>query len=291
MKNKILITGAAGFIGSSLANKLALDEKNEVYCLDNYFTGNISSLSTNVKHLPGSTNNIFKLVSFKPDIVYHLGEYSRISTSFEDIDTVWNYNVNGTYQVIKFCKEKKCKLIYAGSSSKFGNCGEDENLSPYSWIKAKNVELIKNFNKWFGLEYAIVYFYNVYGPGQLSNGKYATVIGIFEEQLKNNKPVTVVKPGTQKRYFTHINDSVNGLIAVGQNGNGDGYCLSDDNSLYSIEEVARMFSNNIEYLPEQKGNREDPAIPFRRCEEELGWNTKFSLQDYIEQIKKEKDYA
>ena len=284
---KILVTGGAGFIGSSLINKLALDKDNIIYCLDNYFTGDVHSLPSNINHIPGSTNKIASLVNIRPDIVYHLGEYSRISTSFEDIDKVWEYNKNGTYEVLKFCRDNKSKLIYSGSSSQFGNNGNDENLSPYSWVKAKNVELIKNFDKWYGLDYAIAYFYNVYGLGQLSKGKYATVIGIFTEQYKKNKPITVVKPGTQKRFFTHIDDAILGLIKVGQEGLGDGYCLCDNDSLYSIEEVARMFTDDIRYIEKQKGNREDPVVPFRRCEKELGWNTKKSLKQHIEDIKKE----
>ncbi len=288
---KILVTGGAGFIGSNLIKKLVLDENNQIYCLDNYFTGDFNKLPRNINHIPGSTNNIFESVKIKPDIVYHLGEYSRISTSFEDIDKVWEYNKNGTYEVLKFCVENQCKLVYAGTSSQFGNDGEDENLSPYSWIKAKNVELIKNFSKWFGLQYAIAYFYNVYGLGQLSEGKYATVIGIFARQFKNDMPITVVSPGTQKRYFTHIDDAVNGLVMVGQYGDGDGYCLCDDNSLYSVDEVAKLFSNKINYLPEQKGNREDPVVPSRRCEEELGWKTNTNLKQYIEQLKKENSNA
>ena len=276
----ILVTGGAGFIGSALIEKLLLDRSNNIYCLDNYFTGRQLFFDTRVNHIPGSTNNILDLVSIKADIVYHLGEYARISTSFEDIDKVWKYNVDGTYQVLKYCLKNNSKLIYGGSSSKFGNSGRDENLTPYSWVKAKNVELIKNYSEWFGLEYAIAYFFNVYGPGQISNGKYATVIGIFEELYKAGKALKVVRPGTQKRFFTHIQDVVSGLEKIGIHGSGDGYCLCDSNSLHSIEEVARMFSNNIEYIQQQKGNRKDPVIPFRRCEEELKWKTKHNLEDY-----------
>ena len=285
---KILVTGGAGFIGSALIEKLLLNKSNDIYCLDNYFTGRQLFFDTRVNHIPGSTNNILDLVNIKADIVYHLGEYARISTSFEDIDKVWEYNVNGTYQVLKYCLKNNSKLIYGGSSSKFGNSGKDENLTPYSWVKAKNVELIKNYSEWFGLNYAIAYFFNVYGPGQISNGKYATVIGIFEQLYKAGKPLKVVRPGTQKRFFTHIQDAVSGLEKIGIHGTGDGYCLCDDNSLHSIEEVARMFSNDIEYIQEQKGNRKDPVVPFRRCEEELGWKTQHNLKDYIDNIKKEK---
>jgi len=283
----ILVTGGAGFIGSALTKELVQDSKNKVFCLDNFFSSGDNEFVNDVVYIPGSTNHISTLVKFKPDIVYHLGEYSRIATSFDEIQTVWRLNSEGTFKVLEFCRKNKCKLIYGGSSSKFGNSGTDEDLSPYAWFKAKNVELIKNYGKWYGLDYAIAYFFNVYGAGQLSKGKYATVIGIFVEQLKNKRPITVVKPGTQKRYFTNIDDVIAGLIMVGDHGHGDGYCLCDEDSLFSIEEVAKMFSNNIDYLPEQKGNRTDPVVPFKKCHMELGWSTKIKLKDYINKLKKE----
>ena len=200
---------------------------------------------------------------------------------------MWHLNVAGTFKVLEFCRQNKCKLVYGGSSSKFGNSGADENLSPYAWFKAKNVELIKNYGEWYDLDYAVAYFFNVYGKGQISKGKYATVIGIFMEQLKNKKPITVVMPGIQKRYFTNINDAIEGLIKVADHGHGDGYCLCDERSLFSVEEVARMFSKNINYLPEQKGNRAEPVIPYKKCQTELGWSTKIKLSDYIIDLKKE----
>ena len=282
---KILVTGGAGFIGSNLIRKLAENEKNEVYCLDNYFTGQVNKQDKKVQYFSGSTNNIEDLIHFKPDVIYHLGEYSRISTSFEDIDKIWRFNIDGTFEVLQFCLKHNIKLVYAGSSSIFGNNGEDQHLTPYSWAKCKIVELIKNYGKWYGLDYAIAYFYNIYGPGQISDGKYATVIGIFNEQFKSGKPLTIVKPGTQKRFFTHVEDAVTGLIKIGESGNGDGYCLCDENSLYSIEEVAKMFSETVVYLEEQKGNRKEPVVQNNRCKTELNWKAENKLADYIKYIK------
>lgn len=283
---KILVTGGTGFIGSNLIRKLSQDDKNEIYCLDNYFTGQVNQQEGRVQYFSGSTNEINKLVHFKPDVVYHLGEYSRISTSFEDVEKIWQFNIDGTFQVLQFCLKHNVKLVYAGSSSIFGNGGEDQHLTPYSWAKAKMVELIKNYGEWYGLDYAIAYFYNIYGPRQISDGRYATVIGIFEEQSKRNIPLTVVKPGTQKRFFTHVEDAVEGLIKIGEEGSGDGYCLCDENSLHSIEEVAKMFSNDVLYLEEQKGNRKDPVVVSERCKTELGWHAKNKLVDYINKIKR-----
>ena len=283
---KILVTGGTGFIGSNLIRKLAEDSQNEIYCLDNYFTGLSDRVVPGVQYFAGNTNNIEDIIHFKPDVVYHLGEYSRISTSFEDIEKIWRFNLDGTFRVLQFCLKHNVKFVYAGSSSIFGNSGQDENLTPYSWAKSKIVELTKNYADWYGLEYAIAYFYNIYGPGQISDGKYATVVGIFKEQFKKGQPITVVSPGTQKRYFTHVEDAVSGLIKIGLHGQGDGYCLCDEASLYSIEEVAKMFSDDIVYLPEQKGNRKDPIVISNRCSLELNWKAKNKLADYIQHLKR-----
>lgn len=285
---RILVTGGAGFVGTNLIELLSKNKDLDIICLDNYFTGNKKKIS-GVKYLEGSTKDIFSFENQigSPEIVYHLGEYSRIATSFEDIRKVWDLNSLGTFEVLEYCKEKGSKIIYAGSSSKFGNNGEDENLSPYAWIKSKNVELIKNYNKWFGVEYAIAYLYNVYGDGQISKGKYATVVGIFLDQFLNSKPLTVVSPGSQKRYFTHIDDVVLGLKMIGEHGHGDNYCLCDKNSLFSIMELAKMFSENIETIPSQNGNRVDLQAPSDKCSAELGWSTSKNISDYITKIKGE----
>jgi UDP-glucose 4-epimerase len=283
----ILVTGGAGFIGSNLIKLLSKNSKNTITCLDNYFTGN-SERTAGVEYIRGSTEDIFNFSLKRPDIVYHLGEYSRIATSFEDIEKVWEMNCFGTFKTLQYCRENKCKLVYAGSSSRFGNNGKDEDLSPYSWIKSKNIELIKNYGKWFDLNYAIAYFYNVYGPGQIEEGRYATVIGIFLKKYLNNEPIPVVKPGLQKRYFTHVGDVVSGLEKIGRLGSDDGYCLCDENSLYSIRELAEMFSDNITYIDEQQGNRMNPVLPSRRCQQELGWQTFEILEEYINKIKGEK---
>ena len=286
---RILVTGGAGFVGSNLIERLSKNENYEIVCLDNYFTGNRNEIK-NVVYVEGSTKDIFSFEDKigSPDIVYHLGEYSRIATSFEDIRKVWDLNAAGTFQVLEYCREKESKIIYAGSSSKFGNNGDDENLSPYAWVKSKNVELIKNYNKWFGVKYAIAYLYNVYGDGQISEGKYATVVGIFLEQFKRGEPLTVVAPGSQKRYFTHIDDVVAGLDLIGLRGEGDNYCLCDEGSLSSVMALAKMFSKNIELIPQQQGNRTDLQPPSDRCTRELNWKTDKKLSNYIEKIKEKK---
>jgi len=275
----ILVIGGAGYIGSNLWSKLSQDSKNIVISLDNYFTGTTLNHVEKVKYIKGNSKDIFNLIEVRPDIIFHLGEYSRVEQSFEDRKKVWEFNINSITEVIEFALKNNSKLIYSGSSTKYGDNGKNINESPYAFTKAKNTELIKNCGTWFGLKYAIVYFYNVYGKNEITEGKYATLIGIYKQKIANNEPLPVVKPGTQKRNFTHIDDIINGLIIVGEKGTGDLFGIGNDKS-YSIIEVAEMFKGNIEYLPERKGNRMDARVESEKTKK-LGWNCKHSLPDDI----------
>ena len=279
---KILVTGGAGFIGQKLLARLAM-AGHRVSSLDR---GEVAEGQRvpGVRYIHCDTRDIAQ-VSEEFDVLYHMGEYSRISTSFEDIESVWDSNVAGTFKVVEYCKKNSIKLIYGASSSKFGNGGEDENLSPYAWTKSKNVELIKNYGSWFGLEYSIAYFYNVYGPGQVSWGKYSTVIGIFENQYSSGLPLTVVSPGTQKRIFTHVEDVVSGLVALLDKGSGEEFSFGDAGSEYSIEEVARMFTSNFIYVNSKKGDRIGSPLDTSKAEEILGWVAVEKLSDYIREFK------
>lgn len=286
----ILVTGGAGFVGSHLISSLLLRYPHiQIISLDNYFTGLLSShaRSDRVLYLEGDTQDIVNIWRKKelpgPDAVFHLGEYSRIVQSFEDFDHVWDFNLRGTKEVVKFCHTHHAKLIYAGSSSKFGNAGQDENLSPYAWVKAKNVEFIKNFSQWFELEYVVTYFYNVYGPRQIKDGKYATVIGVFESLYEQGKPLTVRAPGTQTRDFTHIEDIVEGLILCFEKGQGDGYQLGAGKE-YSILQVAEMFGGEYVFIPALKGERARGKAD-RTKASSLGWMPKHSLPVYIDEFK------
>jgi len=275
---KILITGGLGLVGSTLAKKLAEDKENEIIVLDNFFTGKRKNLSRDIYVIKDETKNIdriidFEIFNFKPDVIYHLGEYSRVMTSFKDIEKVIEYNVLGTLAVIEYCRKHKIRLIYAGSSTKFGDVE-----SPYSFFKKQNTEIIKKYGKWYGLDYAIAYFYNVYGENQISRGKYATLIGILEENVKNNKPHKINKPGTQKRIFTHVDDVVDGLILIGEKGKGE-YCLGSKEE-YSILKVAKMFGGKIEMQEAKKGDRNYSKINLNRIER-LGWKARRSLKSYI----------
>ena len=278
-KKKILVTGGAGFVGSHLCEHLALDHSNEVYSLDNYFTGSESNHIDNVIYIKGNTVDIANLVPFIPDMVYHLGEYSRVEQSFDDIGTVLRYNTYGTFAVMEFVRKAGCKILYAGSSTKFGDGTLGRTASPYAWTKASNTELVVNYGNWFKVPYAITYFYNVYGKREINNGKYATLIASFVEKMKAAKPLTIVSPGTQMRNFTHIDDIIEGLVLIGKNGYGDNFGIGSDESL-SILEVAKLFGGEIEMLPERKGNRMSADVITAKTRA-LGWSPKCSLENYI----------
>lgn len=280
LKKIVLVTGGAGFIGSHLCEALYNSGNYEVFSLDNYFTGSEDNHIKGVTYIKGNSAEIDSLIDFKPDYVYHLGEYSRVEQSFEDIELVWKYNKDGIFAVLEFCRKTKAKLIYAGSSTKFGDGGLGRSQSPYAWSKATNTELVKNYSNWFGIKYAITYFYNVYGPREISQGKYATLIALFKEKVKNNEPLTVVSPGTQRRNFTHVNDIIIGIILVGEKGEGDDYGIGSPDS-FSILEIAMMFKNaKIEMLPERPGNRMTAEVITDKTIA-LGWSTKLTIKDYI----------
>lgn len=284
MKKRILVTGGAGFVGSNLCERLAQDKNNDVYSLDNYFTGSKENHVRNVTYIEGSSANIDNLIKFTPDIIYHLGEYSRVEQSFEDIEKVWEYNKNGIFAVLEFVRKTGAKIVYAGSSTKFGDGGLGRNQSPYAWSKATNTELVQNYGAWYNISYAITYFYNVYGKREISTGKYATLIALFKERMKNKEDLTIVSPGTQKRNFTHIDDIVDGLILVGENGYGDEFGIGSPES-FSILEIAKMFGGTIKMLPERRGNRMTADVMTTKTEA-LGWSAKRNIKDYIENLKK-----
>lgn len=284
MKKKILVTGGAGFVGSHLCERLSQNEDYDVYSLDNYFTGSINNHVSNVTYIKGDTADIATLVEFNPDMVYHLGEYSRVEQSFSDMEKVWRYNKDGIFAVLEFVRKAGCKILYAGSSTKFGDGGLGRNASPYAWTKASNTELVQNYGAWFNVPYAITYFYNVYGNREIQTGKYATLIALFKEKMKNNESLTIVSPGTQKRNFTHIDDIIDGLVLVGENGYGDEFGIGSEEA-FTIKEVAELFGGEIEMLPERRGNRMTAEVVSDKTKV-LGWSPKRNLRDYIEKCRK-----
>ncbi len=281
-KKLILVTGGAGFIGSHLCARLVKDG-HRVISLDNYFTGSRDNHVVGVDYREGHTKDIEQHIPETPDLIYHLGEYSRVEVSLKEPHIVWDLNKQGTFGVLEFWRKRGGKLVYAGSSTKFGDGGLGRDQSPYAWTKASNTELVKNYSIWYKLLYAITYFYNVYGPRERPAHQYGTVIETFRQKHLRNEPLTVVAPGTQKRNFTHVDDIVDGLILVGEKGEGDEFGLGAEES-YSVIDVAHLFGGNIEMLPERQGNRMDAALDITRATA-LGWSPKKKLADYIDEIR------
>ena len=259
MKKIIVITGGAGFVGSNLISLLMKKTKFNFISIDNYSSGKIKNhiVSNRIKYIKADTKDIaIVLNKYKKKIfsLFHFGEFSRIYQSFLKMNECIDSNTIGTNAVYNFCLKNKIKLIYSATSASIGNNGRDMNLSPYAFTKAKNLEMLENLKKWYGFKFEIIYFYNVYGPNQISTGDMATVIGIFENQFKKGIPLTVVRPGTQSRRFTHIDDTVNVCYLAWKNNKCRHYSISNKKS-YTILEVAKMFNTKIKFLAKRKGER------------------------------------
>ena len=288
MKKKIIvITGGAGFIGSNLIKFLLKKTNFNLLSIDDYSSGSKLNHIPNkrVKYLKANTSNIDRLIKHpnKVESVFHFGEFSRKHQSFLNIKKCFNSNSVGTNSIINFCLKNRIRLIYSAS---LGNSGNDKNLSPYAFSKAKNLELLNNLKKWFNFKCEIIYFYNVYGPGQISSGKMATVIGIFENQFKNKKHITVVKPGTQTRRFTHVDDTILVCFEAWKKKTNSHYSISSNKS-YSIIQVAKMFKKNIKFLPERKGERYASAFTKISLNNKIKRRSgKIDLKDYISNFKK-----
>lgn len=274
----IIVTGGAGFVGSHLCAVLQR-QGHRVISLDNYFTGSRDNHVPGVEYREGHTKDIEKHIPETPDCVYHLGEYSRVEISLEEPALVWDLNKDGTFGVVEFWRKKKFKLVYAGSSTKFGDGGLGRVQSPYAWTKASNTELVQNYGRWYSLPYAIAYFYNVYGPRERAD-KYGTVIEIFRQKMLKHESLGVVAPGTQKRNFTHVDDIISGLLLVGERGEGDEFGLGAEEA-YSILEVAEMFGGEVALLPERAGNRMEATLDTTKARA-LGWTPHRKLVEYIQ---------
>ena len=259
MKNLIIVTGGAGFVGSNLIRLLLNKTNKNIISFDNYSSGTKKNhiSSKRIIYLKGDTFEIEKKISkYKNKIhsIFHFGEFARIFQSFRDFDKCYQSNSIGTKEVFKFCLDNKIKLIYSATSASLGNLGKDKNLSPYAFTKSKNLELLENFKNWFNFKFEIIYFYNVYGPKHIKQGKMATVIGIFEDQYSKNKPLTVVKPGSQSRKFTHIDDTINVCYEAWKKNKCAHYSISHKKS-YSILETAKMFKSKIKFVKARPGER------------------------------------
>ena len=286
MKNILVVTGGAGFIGSNLIEELIKFKKYKIISLDNYSSGNKKNHIKNlrVKYLKGNTKDSNKLlIKYSKNIhtIFHFGEFARIFQSFKKFDECCDSNIKGTYELFKFALKNRIRIIYSATSANLGNQGQDMNLSPYAFTKANNLELLENFNKWFDLKYEVIYFYNVYGPRQICKGDMATVVGIFENCFLNKNLLPVVKPGSQTRRFTHVTDTVKGCVIAWKKNKNAHYSVASDKS-YSITQLAKMFSNKIKYLPERSGERFLSALTLKNLNNKIiRLKAKIKLKDYI----------
>ena len=285
-KKIIIITGGAGFVGSNLIKLLLSKTKFKIISIDNYSTGTKKNHIKNkrIKYINSHTKNISKTLSkYKNNInaIFHFGEFARIYQSFLKMNECINSNTIGSHEVFNFCLLNKVKLIYSATSATIGNKGLDKNLSPYAFTKAKNLEMLENLKRWYDLKFEIIYFYNVYGPNQISKGDMATVIGIFENLYKNNKPLTVVRPGTQSRRFTHIDDTIDTCFHAWKKNKCRHYSIANKKS-YTIIQVAKMFNFKIKLLAPRRGERFASALTSLNLSNKVFKQFgKINLKDYI----------
>ena len=291
MKNKIIVTGGAGFIGSNLIKFFLLNTKFKIISIDNYSSGSKKNhiKDKRVKYINGHIKNINKILSAEKRNInsfFHFGEFSRIYQSFLKMKECIDSNSIGSHAVFNFCFSNKIKLIYSATSATIGNKGNDKNLSPYAFTKAKNLELLENLKKWFNFKFEVIYFYNVYGPKQISRGSMATVIGIFEDQYNRKKPLTVVKPGTQSRRFTHIDDTIEACYYAWKKNKCRHYSVANKKS-YTILEVAKMFNSKIKLLPKRRGERYASVLTSMNLSNKVyKIFCKINLKNYIKSIVK-----
>jgi len=286
MKNILVVTGGAGFIGSNLISELLKFKKFKIISVDNYSSGLSRNHIKNkrVKYLKGSTKNIEVLLKKYVDkihSIFHFGEFARIYQSFKKINECFASNIEGSTNVFNFALKNKIRLVYSATSASLGNKGQDMNLSPYAFSKAKNLELLENLKRWFNFRYEIIYFYNVYGERQICKGHMATVVGIFEDHFNRGKKLPVVKPGTQARRFTNVLDTVKACIFAWKKNKCKHYSIANNKS-YSIIELAKLFRSKIRYLPIRKGERFASALTKMNLNNKIiRLSAKIRLKDYI----------
>jgi UDP-glucose 4-epimerase len=289
MRNILVVTGGAGFIGSNLITELLKFDKFRILSIDNYSSGFFKNHTKNkrVKYLKGSTTNIENLLrSYRGKIhsIFHFGEFSRIYQSFKKINECFSSNIEGSSNVFNFALKNKIRIIYSATSAGLGNLGQDMNLSPYAFSKSKNLELLENLKKWFNFRYEVIYFYNVYGDKQICKGDMATVVGIFEDCFKSGKKLPVIRPGTQERRFTHVFDTVKACIFAWRKNKSKHYSIASKQS-YSILKLAKMFKSKIRYLPKREGERFASALTKMNLNNKIiRLNAKINLRDYIKKF-------
>ena len=280
---KILVTGGAGFIGTNLIKQL-VKEGNEVVSLDNYDSGLKENHVDGCKYLEGDISTI-EYIKGDFDVCYHLAALSRIQPSFDDPTETFRVNVEGTRAVAEWARHNKVKVVYAGSSSRW----HDPYQSPYACFKHMGEEIFKLYKKVYGLNAEIARFYNVYGPGEIIDGDWAAVIGIWRRQVRDGEKITIVGDGEQRRDFTHVDDIVSALILIaeGISEHEDAWELGTGLN-YSINEVYEMFKEKFGsesvYIPDQPGNYRKTLRENDDMLDRFGWKPQDRLKGYIDSL-------
>ncbi len=290
-KKIVLVTGGAGFVGSHLCEQLVKDD-HKVISLDNYFSGSKDNHVAGVEYREGHTKDIATIVPESVDLIYHLGEYSRVAPSLEEPEVVWDLNIMGTLSVLEYWRSRQCKLVYAGSSTKFVNDERSAEIAgrdraPYNWAKAVNTELVHNYGRWYDLPYSISYFYNVYGPrerGGQFDGSYGTIVETFRQHYLQNEPCLIHGSGEQTRAFTHVADTVSALCILGERGEAVEYAISAK-EVFSLNDLADLFGLEKTYDEATKSTRSSSADDTTKLEA-LGWQQQQLLVDYVAESKK-----
>jgi UDP-glucose 4-epimerase len=294
MRNILVVTGGAGFIGSNLITELLKFKKFQILSIDNYSSGIVKNHIKNerIRYLKGSTKQIANLLrSYNGKIhsIFHFGEFARIYQSFKKTNECFSSNIEGSSNVFNFALKNKIRLIYSATSASLGNKGKDMNLSPYAFSKAKNLELLENLKRWFNFRYEVVYFYNVYGERQICKGDMATVVGVFEYHFIRGKKLPVVRPGTQVRRFTHVFDTVKACIFAWKKNKCKHYSIASNQS-FSIIQLAKMFKSQIRYLPEREGERFVSALTkINQNNKIIRLSAKIKLREYIKNFLRNSD--
>jgi UDP-glucose 4-epimerase len=276
----ILVTGGAGFIGSNLIDRLVEEGGERVVTIDNLITGNVKNISTKADFIHGCVESFdFRRIDMigKPRVIFHLAALARIQPSFHEPLETYKANCLSTMAVLDYARKHGTKVVFAGSSSAY----HDVFANPYSYSKFVSEEHCKLYHRVYKLPIAIARFFNVYGPRQLEEGAYATVIGIFEKQWREGKPLTVTGTGEQRRDFTHVSDIVSGLIALSKVEVGEEIFNLGTGRNYSINEVAKMFGTNITYIPARPGEAWVTLADIKRSKDVLGYNPQGNLAEYV----------
>ena len=286
---KILVTGGCGYVGSNLIKKL-LDYNNSIQAIDIDTDKGVIVFDHFVTYLNLHTEHISTLDG-DFDLVYHLGEYSRVAPSFDEPDVVFDQNIKGSFEVLEYCRVNNIPIIYAASSTKMAQ--EGPGHSPYSFFKSTIVDLIRNYGRWYGLQYSICYFYNVYGKHWSlpdPDSKWNTVVSIFEKQWMNGQPITICGDGLQERDFTHIDDIVEGLVRAGKYHRLSSFPVQEEYQFGSgekltIRELAELYGGDIKYIEGRPGDRKTSLADISNAEDKLAWTPKKNLREYVRKIK------